>query len=165
MANDRQWSVGSSNVFRVSRGARRGVSTRVRDDYFERRIERVSSTTDPCNRIDNRRIDRYHVSSIEHRVSISSTTDPCNRIDSRKATSLHEGAINRGQSKRQSTEGQVARHQQGQEARIAQAAQQVPTRARGSNQQGQAARKQQSLHEGATNRGASGSDHKGKWPE
>ena len=102
-------------VVRASRGARRS-STRV-----------LTLRAEDRGILNNRRIeyprqaeDRY-VSSIEYRVSLSSTRDPCNRIDSRKATgqaaqkqqSLHEGAINCGQSKRQSTEEQEARTNKG----------------------------------------------------
>ena len=51
------WLLEFRNRVRVSRGARRGVSTSVRDDYFERRIDRVSSTTGGSSILNNRRIE------------------------------------------------------------------------------------------------------------
>ena len=100
-----------------------------RDDFFERRIDRVSSTTGGSSILDNRRIDRYCVSSIEYRVSTSSTRDPCNRIDSRKATFTDpergSSTVVRGYNQRSNARGDRPRYQQGQAARIAQAAQQI----------------------------------------
>ena len=121
---------------RVSRGARRGV--------FDKSFEMISSSGG-LSILNNRRIDRYCVSSFEYRYP--------QQVSMRERQSLHVGAFtvkasgrrpegkrpdnkrtnrkrrpNKDKRSKQAsgrTEGQVARQQQGQEAQIAQAAHQI----------------------------------------